>query len=98
MDIRIREQEQDARQVLFCSLVGTIPLQSIIEVWNIRATGTQGMGYYVVLLNKGTHLCTCLLLINKGLICQHFLHVGIYFQHAKFHISMFLNKWYLDRT
>src|SRR5947207_4524920 len=96
MDVGIREQEQDARQILFRSLVKTIPPEAIIEVWNVRATGTQGTGHYMVLLNEGTHLCTCLLLINKGLICRHFFRVGTYSQHATFHISMIPSRWYLD--
>ncbi|CAI2190148.1 9609_t:CDS:2, partial [Funneliformis geosporum] len=45
-----------------------MPIKAILEVWNIRATGTHGIRHYVILLNEGMHLCTCLLLINKGLI------------------------------
>lgn len=92
----IREKEQDVRQILFRSLVKNIPLEAILEVWFVRATGTQGIGHYVVLLDEGTHLCTCLLLINKGLICRHFFRVGTYSQYATFHISMIPNRWYLD--
>jgi hypothetical protein len=84
------------RQILFRSLVRNVPLEAIREVWFVRATGTQGIGHYVVLLDEGTHLCTCLLLINKGLVCRHFFRVGTYSQHATFHISMIPNRWYLD--
>src|SRR5205823_2501511 len=64
--------------------------------WHVRATGTKGTGHYVILLDKGTHLCTCLLLINKGLMCCHFFRIGTYSQHAKFHISIIPSQWYLD--
>ena len=84
------------QQILLRSLIKTIPPEAILEVWNIQATGTQGKGHYVVLLNEGTHLCTCLLLINKGLICRHFFRVGTYSKYATFHISMIPNRWYLD--
>ncbi|CAB4461118.1 unnamed protein product [Rhizophagus irregularis] len=67
MSIGIREQEQDTRQILFQSLIKTIPPEAIMEVWHVQATGTKGIGHYVILLNKGMHLCTCLLLINKEL-------------------------------
>lgn len=96
MSIGIREQEQDTRQILFRSLIKTIPLEAIIEVWHVRATGTKGIGHYIILLNEGTHLCTCLLLINKGLVCRHFFRVGTYSRHATFHISIIPNRWYLD--
>ena len=78
ISIGIREQEQDTRQILFRSLIKTIPLEAIIEVWHVRATGTKGIGHYIILLEEGTHLCTCLLLINKGLVCCHFFRVGTY--------------------
>ncbi|PKK49247.1 hypothetical protein RhiirC2_803478 [Rhizophagus irregularis] len=65
--VGIREQERDTRQVLFRSLVSNLPTETILEVWNVRATGTQEIGHYTILLEEGTHLCTCLLLINKGL-------------------------------
>ncbi|PKY33189.1 hypothetical protein RhiirB3_451914 [Rhizophagus irregularis] len=34
ISIRIREQEQDTRQILLRSLVSTIPMEAILEVWN----------------------------------------------------------------
>ena len=78
VNIGLREQEQDIRQVLFKSLIEGITKEMVLEVWHIRATGTSGIGHYVVLLNDGTHLCTCLLLINKGLICRHFFCIVTY--------------------
>src|SRR5579859_1467688 len=71
-------------------------MEAILEVWNVRATGTHGIGHYVILLDEGTYLCTCLLLINKGLVCRHFLRVGTYSQHANFHISMIPIRWYMN--
>ena len=50
----------------------------------------------MILLDEGTHLCTCLLLINKGLVCRHFFRVGPYSRYATFHISIIPNRWYLD--
>jgi len=68
----------------------------ILEVWHVRATGTSGIGHYVVLLNDGTHLCTCLLLMNKGLICRHFFRVATYSQSATYHITLIPSRWYLE--
>jgi hypothetical protein len=68
----------------------------VLEIWHIRATGTSGIGHYVVLLNDGTHLCTCLLLMNKGLICRHFFCVVTYSQSATFHITLISPRWYLE--
>ena len=73
-----------------------LPTEAIVEVWHVQATGTQGIGHYVILLNEGTHLCTCLLLVNKGLLCRHFFRVGTYSRFATFHICMIPNRWYLN--
>ena len=92
----IREQDHDTRQILFSSLIKNILHEAIMEVWHVRATGTHGIGYHLILLDEGTHLCTCLLLINKGLICRHFFCVGTYSRYVTFHISMIPNRWYLN--
>jgi len=76
--------------------VSNLPTEAIVEVWHVRATGTQGIGHHVILLDEGTHLCTCLLLVNKGLVCQHFFRVGTYSRFATFHICMIPNRWYLN--
>lgn len=68
----------------------------VIEVWHVRATGTSNTGHYVVLLDDGTHLCTCLLLMNKGLICRHFFRVATYSQLATFHLTLISPRWYLE--
>src|SRR6266498_3685588 len=95
VNIELREQEQDIQQVLFKSLIKDVQ-EIVLEVWHVRATGTSGIGHYVVLLNDGTHLCTCLLLINKGLICHHFFRVATYSQTAIFHITLISPCWYLE--
>ncbi len=92
----IREQKQDTRQILFRSLVSNLPTEIILEIWNVQATDIQGIKHYIILLNKGTHLCICLLLINKGLVYQHFFRISIYSKFATFYISMILNWWYLN--
>ncbi|CAB4387164.1 unnamed protein product [Rhizophagus irregularis] len=51
--VGIREQERDTRQVLFRSLVSNLPTETILEVWNVRATGTQEIGHYTILLEEG---------------------------------------------
>ena len=94
VNIGLREQKQDIQQVLFKSLIKDVQ-EIVLEVWHVRATGTLGIGHYVVLLNDDTHLYTCLLLINKGLICRHFFCVATYSQTAIFHITLISPRWYL---
>jgi hypothetical protein len=77
-------------------LVKDVTQEMVVEVWYVQATGMSGIGHYVVLLNDGTHLCTCLLLINKGLICRHFFRIATYSQTATFHITLISPHWYLE--
>ena len=39
VNIGLREQEQDIRQVLFKSLIEGITKEMVLEVWHVRATG-----------------------------------------------------------
>ena len=50
----------------------------------------------VVLFNDGTHICTCMESITKGIICQHFWRVMLYSSSARFHISIIPIRWYKD--
>ncbi|CAB4431444.1 unnamed protein product [Rhizophagus irregularis] len=56
--IGLREQEQDIRQTLFKSLIKDVTQETVLEVWHVRATGTSGIGYYVVLLNDAIYHIT----------------------------------------
>ncbi|RIB06137.1 hypothetical protein C2G38_2047034 [Gigaspora rosea] len=50
----------------------------------------------VVLLNDGSHICTCLEAITKGIICRYFWRVMLYSNIAKFHISIIPIRWDKD--
>lgn len=71
--------------------------ERIMETWKIhRVGGISQKINLVVLLNDGTHLCTCMETITKGIICRHFWRVMLYSSVAKFHISIIPTRWYKD--
>ena len=49
---------------------------------------------HVILLEDGSHLCTCLMLINKGIICCHFIKILTKSISAFFNISLIPSRWY----
>ncbi|CAG8656167.1 17341_t:CDS:2 [Gigaspora rosea] len=51
---------------------------------------------YVIILKNGDHVCTCMRLVNRGLICRHFAKVMTISQIATFYILMIPRCWYLD--
>ena len=53
---------------------------------------------HVILLEDGSHLCTCLMLINKGIICRHFIKILTKSTAAFFNISLIPSRWYNDQV
>ncbi|KAF0560709.1 protein far1-related sequence 5-like [Gigaspora margarita] len=84
-------------QTTLKSLLNGVEISNVIELWRIRCIG--GLSYrenLVILLSNGTHLCTCIETITKGIICRHFWRVILYTSYAKFHISIIPARWYKD--
>ncbi|CAG8587269.1 4433_t:CDS:2 [Gigaspora rosea] len=44
----------------------------IREIWKVSSIDMKSQ-HFVVLYDEATHLCTCLTLINRGIVCRHFL-------------------------
>ena len=64
-------------------------------MWRIRRIGgVSRKENIVVLFADGTHLCTCLETITKGIICRHFWRVMLYSSLAQFHIRIIPVRWY----
>lgn len=53
---------------------------------------------YVILLQDGSHLCTCLMLINKGIVCRHFIKVLTKSSAAFFNVLLIPSRWYNDQA
>ncbi|CAB4380016.1 unnamed protein product [Rhizophagus irregularis] len=83
----------DEPQVTLKSLL-TDTQCSIIEMWRIRRIGgISRKENIVVVFADGTHLCTCLETITKGIICRHFC-VMLYSNLVQFHIRIIPVRWY----
>ena len=82
-------------QTSLFSLLEEIQLSDVIEIWELYGL-TKSYKHYVVLLSDGGHLCTCLAIINRGLVCSHFFHVMMNSKVAKFNIGLIAKRWYLE--
>ena len=70
---------------------------NIIEMWRLRRIGgLSSKDNIVVLFTDGSHLCTCMEIVTKGIICRHFWRVMLYSSLARFHISIIPARWYKD--
>src|SRR6185437_16052257 len=94
-DAGFLEDHLDRPQASLHSLIEDIRLSDVVEIWELFGI-TNSHKHYVILLNDGGHLCTCLSIINRGLLCAHFFQVMIVSRNAKFNIGLIAKRWYLE--
>ncbi|GBC30335.2 hypothetical protein GLOIN_2v1487965 [Rhizophagus irregularis DAOM 181602=DAOM 197198] len=80
--LRVREQkmyneddnhsELNTQETYLKALLATISRDSIREIWRIIPYMSSNSYQHVILLKDGTFLCTCLLLVSRGIVCQHY--------------------------
>jgi hypothetical protein len=69
----------------------------IKEIWEIKhIQSTTKWSQFVVLLDDGTHYCTCLYLIYAGFVCRHFFSVMLQLKIIQFNIKLVPSRWYFE--
>jgi hypothetical protein len=87
----------DEQQITLKAILDGMDSSNIVEVWRMCCVGgISCKENLVALFNDGTHICTCMESITKGIICRHFWRVMLYSSVAKFHISIIPIRWYKD--
>jgi len=69
---------------------------SIHEVWRVT-TIEQNKEHFVVICDNANHLCTCMWLVTRGLVCRHFFSVMLKSDKAMFHIGLIPDRWYNEK-
>ncbi|PKK65058.1 hypothetical protein RhiirC2_786681 [Rhizophagus irregularis] len=84
------DDQVDFAQISLKSLIGKVNRTNIVEIWRITyLTHKQNStSHFVILLHDESHICTCLIIFNHGLVCRHFFQIMIRSQKAKFSISL----------
>ncbi|EXX52290.1 hypothetical protein RirG_254280 [Rhizophagus irregularis DAOM 197198w] len=97
IDDNFIEEVVDKPQITLKAILDGIDTSNIIEVWRIiRIGGISSKENLAALFSDGTHICTCIESITKGIICHHFWRVMLYSSTARFHISIIPIRWYKD--
>ncbi|CAB4495765.1 unnamed protein product [Rhizophagus irregularis] len=91
-----REDDYEIKQILLKNLIENVQLDSIVEIWQIKPELLPTHSQFVILLNDGSHLCTCNFLIYYGVPCRHFFKVIRKSSNCKFHITLINQRWYND--
>ena len=68
----------------------------IHEVWRV-ITIEQNKEHFVVICDNANHLCTCMWLVTRGLVCRHFFSVMLNSDKAMFHIGLIPDRWYNEK-
>jgi len=67
------------------------------EIWEVKHIQSKtNRSQFVVLLDDGTHYCTCLYLIYAGFVCRHFFAVMLQSKIAQFNIKLVPSRWYSE--
>ena len=64
------------------------------EIWAVRVGNSLIAKHYVILLKNDSHICSCLMIIRKGIVCRHYLQVMLNTCEARFHIRLIPSRWY----
>jgi len=85
----------DACVIELDNLIMDLERERIHEIWRVISINKKSE-HFIVLYDNSAHLCTCLTLINRGLVCRHFFAVMLISPTAKFHIGLVPQRWYTD--
>ncbi|CAG8538409.1 4203_t:CDS:10, partial [Scutellospora calospora] len=87
----------DAFVIELEKLISDLNHTRIHEIWKVSSIDMKSQ-YFVVLYDEATHLCTCLTLINRAVVCRHFFAIMMVSKVAKFHVGNISHRWYLDKV
>ena len=78
-------------------LIADLDQSRVCELWRVSSIDKKSK-HFVVLYDDTMHLCTCLTLLNRGLICRHFFATMLVSPIAKFHIGLIPHHWYTNES
>ncbi|CAB4420234.1 unnamed protein product [Rhizophagus irregularis] len=91
----ILEHSYDIPQIRLRDLLSGISYNDINELWEVSYIASKiSKSHYVVILEDSTILCTCMFIVNQGMICRHQFRVLIQSEKAIFHISHIHARWF----
>src|SRR5277367_5618593 len=91
--VKFAEDDYESKISNLRSLIRYLDQAIIHEIWSVT-TIEQNKEHFVILYGNGNHLCTCMLLVTKGLVCRHFFSVMLSSDKAMFHVGLIPTRWY----
>jgi hypothetical protein len=75
-------------------MISDVDKDQIISMWSVTVENKLTEKYFIILLANGSHHCSCLSLINRGIICRHYFQIMLRSPIAKFHLRLIPSRWY----
>src|SRR5215469_11992615 len=89
------EDDYEEPQTLLNMALKDCSESTVNEIWEVKhLQATTNHSQFVLLLDDGSHYCTCLYLIYAGFVCRHFFAVMIHSKRALFNIKIIPSRWY----
>jgi len=82
------EDVSDARQVTAACMISNINKDQISSMWAVNVENKLVEKHFIILLINGSHYCSCLSLINRGIICRHYFQIMLRSPAARFHLRL----------
>lgn len=76
------------------ALIEKSEVECVVDVYDRRKPESTD---HIVLLNGGSHLCTCLLMQNSGIVCRHFFRIMQDDRRFRYHVSLINKRWLQER-
>ena len=80
------EDISDARQTTAACMISDVNKDQITSMWSVNVENKLIGKHFIILLTNGSHHCSCLSLINRGIICRHYFQIMLHNPEAKFHV------------
>ena len=91
----ILEHLYDIPQIRLRDLLNGISYGDITELWEVSYIASKtSKSHYVAILEDSTMLCTCMFIVNQGMICRHQFRVLIQSDNAIFYILHIHVRWF----
>ncbi|CAB4475414.1 unnamed protein product [Rhizophagus irregularis] len=90
------EDDYESLIVNLHALITYLNHANIHEVWRVT-TIEQNKEHFMVIYDNANHLCTCMWLVARGLVCRHFFSVMLNLDKAMFHIGLIPDRWYNEK-
>ncbi|RIB03241.1 hypothetical protein C2G38_2225697 [Gigaspora rosea] len=88
----IQEQSIDELQATLKQMLKFVGPNNVKELWTINIANSLNIKHY--LLQNNSYLCSCLFIIQCGIMCRYYFQLMLATSNAKFHIRMLPSQWY----